>query len=162
MAFKLEFRVKHLDQVLKELDGLLGEFKIRTARVFNEWGLEITDIARAISPEDKLRDVDPRRRPASQRFALKWEWDVDVTGNPALHIGNVDERAHLILEPTSAKSGVTSHGNYMMKFFTESGGPFKAWEIDKPATPGQPVHEWAIEDFDLDRNVGMLADELVR
>lgn len=147
--------VKHLLQFLK------GQWLLIVHNEMHDWGQELQALAQKLSPEDKLRRFDSRRRPKSERLAFSWGFDVDTgAGESRLDIYSTDERAHLILFPTAAKENVTPKGDDPMFFYFEDGRSAQAWSINKPSTPGQPVHLWAIEEFGIDAHVMRLARKL--
>ncbi|MBD3260296.1 MAG: hypothetical protein GF334_01240 [Candidatus Altiarchaeales archaeon] len=146
------------------LDYLKGRWQLIVHNEMDEWGDELQSLAREFSPEDKLRGIDKRRRPAKERLALSWGFDLRTEREQSrLELYTTDERAHLILFPTSGKEGVTPKGEGPMIFFNEDGsGPFRAWSINKPPTPGQPVHQWALQEFGIDGKVLRLGRKLAK
>jgi len=143
--------------------------------VFEDWATELKDIAQRISPSDPLRRVDPRRnRP---RFSLQWQKDVRRTGDDeiTLAVGNTDPRLPFIIGPTSPRQ-IPSGGaaaqrrkGTMMGFYWVGGplGPgwYMAWEIKGGVaghgTEANPVHEKALDIFNIDGRLGDLADRIV-
>ena len=128
-----------------------------------DWGAEIGARARALSPEDKIRHYDSRRRPKTQAFKAGWRMQVrDVGDDVVLEVGNVDPKMPVIVGPSPARSNVTAKNKDYLVFYWERLGRWViAKSIDKPATPGQPVHEWAISDFSIDRHLPDMATSLV-
>lgn len=159
MAFEFRVQVENVKEVQRNLDLTLGLWRIITRRRLQEWGQELTGLAEGLSPQDKLRGIDPRRR--SPTFGQSWEFNVHGR-DPQLDVGNVDPVMEFIVFPTDPKTKVTSGGDYPLKFYTESGGPFYAWSIDIPAKPGQPVHLWALREFNVDGHIVELGQEVTR
>lgn len=159
MAFDTQITVKNLDKTQKYLEGVTGSWRVITRASFKAWGDEFTDLAAALSPTDELRDVDPRRR--FETFVHSWEFKVHGR-DPELDIGNVDEAMPFIVFPTDPEPAITSKGDYPLKFYLDDGTVMYAWSIDKPATPGQPVHLWALQEFDADRHIAQLKRDIVR
>jgi len=163
MQLEVDFQVTGATDVIAQL-GLLPElWKVRTRQMMLEWGADIGTRARVLSPEDKIRFYDSRRRPKTQAFKAGWRMQVRETGTDiALEIGNVDPKMPVIVGPSPAKSNVTAKNKDYLVFYWERLGRWViAKSIDKPATPGQPVHEWAIKDFDVDRHLPDMASRLV-
>jgi len=160
MGLNVEYNVEDAD-VKHLLQFLKGQWLLIIHNEMHDWGQELQALAQKLSPEDKLRGIDSRRRPTKDRLAFSWGFDVDTGGGASrLEIFSSDERAHLILFPTSAKDDVTPRGDDPMFFYFEDGRAAQAWSINKPATPGQPVHLWAIEEFGIDAHVMTLARKL--
>lgn len=164
MPLEVEFRIEGVNKLIADL-GLLPElWRIRTGEVMDEWGRDLLARARLLSPEDKLRFYDPRRRPKSQGFRAAWRMEVERQGDDvALNVGNIDPKMPVIVGPSPAKSGVTAtNADYLVFYWERLNRWVIAFSIDKPATPGQPVHEWTIEDFGVDRHLPDLAARLVQ
>jgi len=164
MALELDLFVEDPNRIEANLPFVIDLWKLQTADVMARWGREMIGIARSLSPSDKLRGIDARRRPESQSFKHQWEWQVVQTGDgPMLEVGNTDERMPLIVGPTSAQDDVVAtSGEFLFFYWDKIGQWVKAWSINKPSTPGQPVHEWTLEAFDIDSSLPELGDRLIR
>lgn len=163
MAFDIQIEVSGVKEVLDFLRQLPRRWQIITHDEFVKWGRKLVKDAERLSPEDKLRGIDTRRRPTSEQFKLKWRSELEFVGRGVeLNIGNIDPKAHLILFPTSGGRTFTSSGPWPLRYYLPSGQMMKSWEVTRGDTPGQPVHEWVLKQFDSKGNVSRLADALVR
>lgn len=163
MAFDIEIEVVGIPGVLQFLRDLPRKWQIITHDNLVHWGRELTSIAERLSPEDKLRGIDRRRRPASEGFKFQWISEVNIRGNNVeLGLQNIDPKAEFILFPTKGGDTITSSGAWPLRYYTPDGHMYTAQQVSRGETKGQPVHEWALKEFDLDNNVRKLADSLVR
>lgn len=155
---------------IKSLPRRMNQDTLHTLR---EWGKTFVILGKALSPEDKLRKYDPRRRPASEQFKLKWRYQISATDTQALlQIGNIDPRMPLIVFPTKArplpKGGAAAQiaKGYPMRYFDYGGGMHKSWQIKggvvSAGTPGNPVHENMVAQFDWPGNMAAFGVLLVR
>jgi hypothetical protein len=163
MAFSATFVVKNLDNIQKKLPFWISLWRIRTRRSLTLWGRDLTILAAALSPQDKLRGIDPRRRSASEGLANKWRWELRSDGlDTVLNVGNIDERMENILFPTKGNPKITSKGDYPLKFYDHRlGGPFFKWSVRRKSLPGQPVHLWTLDRFNVDQRTAELAQDIV-
>lgn len=164
MAFDIKIEIGGLESTLQFLRQLPRRWQIISHDQLVRWGRKLKADAERLSPEDKLRGIDARRRPASERFKLQWQTEVDLISQGAeLKVSNVDPKAHLVLFRTKSAGTITATGGpWPLRFYLPSGQMIKDWEVDHKGTEGQPVHEWALRQFDLNGNVSKLADALVR
>lgn len=170
MAFKIEveYQVENLEETRRNLPYLLDLWRIITAEELRGWGRQLKAIAFKRSPSDKLRGIDPRRRPESASFKHQWQWQISRDGtDPVLEVGNIDERMKYIVFPTEPRNNpIRPRGTKPLAFFkavAEGGkhGPFFSWTVNRKETPGQPVHLWALEEFNVDSHIPGLANRLV-
>ncbi len=146
----------------KSLDEMLRTWQIRTTDTLDEWGKELVNRAEDLSPQDKLRGVDPRRRPSSERLALMWRRNLGRAGRDfVLNVGNVDPKMPFILFDTSDAGTITSKGPWPLKWYLPDGTVLKKDTVQHRGHKGQPVHEWALQAFDIDGKVRQLANLLV-
>lgn len=163
MAFDIQIEISGVNETLDFLRQLPRRWQIITHDNFVRWGRKLTSIAERLSPEDKLRGIDTRRRPSSEQFKLQWRHDVNTRGLDAeLVVGNIDPKAEFILFPTQGGTVFSASGPWPLRYYLPSGQMMKSWEVERGDTKGQPVHEWALRQFDERHNVSLLADDLVR
>ena len=79
-----------------------------------------------------------------------------------LDIRNVDPKAPVILFETQEGKTITPKGDWPLRWFLTGGQMITSTQVTKGHTPGQPVHEWALQRFDLNGNVSRLADSFIR
>jgi hypothetical protein len=143
----------------------------KVGRELHEWGMELTFVAQVLSPKDKLRDKDWRRRPKNQSFSQSWVFDVEVPdlANATLDVGNVDKRAEWIIEGTDPRPIPSSPNPFLgpfMYFYWENGydGPgfYTDWIIIGGAaefgTPPHPVPDMALDNFNIEGHLAKLAN----
>lgn len=126
------------------------------------WGERLQALAEILSPDDKIRHIDPRRRPESERLVRQWRFSVDGGGGSNdVSLWSDDPKAGYILFPTKAGKTIESKGAYPLRFFTQDGMMHRRGFVVKGATPGQPVHLWAFDELDFDSEIEKLAVELI-
>ncbi len=162
MAFDIRLEFSTMAQVSSFIKGLPQRFRRRATAKSIEWGMDLVEFGEQLSPEDKLRGIDTRRRASGERLAFQWQQEIDKGQDKIeLNVGNVDPKAKFILFPTAGGATITPTSKDYLVFFGE--GVFNSrFSVTKGATEGQPVHEWMLKAFDLDERVSDLADTLVR
>lgn len=148
------------------LERFLVEAPRTIRRHANQWGFVLVNIAKDLSPEDKVRAMgDPRRRPKSDQLKFKWRHEVDQSAagrRTTLAVGNEDQWIEAVIKGTPAQIIYGKGLRPMVFWWPRLGiGPVSAWVIEKPATAPNPVHELAFEEFDLDDQLPDLANDLV-
>ncbi len=166
MAFNISLEVYGAQEIIQWADALPVKTQKQAFVIFDRWGKHMVKLGQKLSPRDKLRGVDPRRRPEKESFALQWDYDVKRIGDGAeLNVGNLDERMRFIIHDTKPRAiprSVTAQltKGYPMRFFWR-GGWHKAWMISggvaAHGTKGQPVHEYILEEFDIDSHLHDIA-----
>lgn len=170
-----EIRVKGVEDVQEIMERFVPAGSAAALFVFEDWGAELKNTAQNISPSDPLRRVDPRRN--SPRFSLQWQYDNRRTGNNeiTLAVGNTDPRLPFIIGPTKPRqiprggAAAQRRKGTMMGFYWQGGplGPgwYMAWEIKggvaAHGTEANPVHEKALDIFNIDARLPELADRIV-
>ena len=166
-------QIEGVEGAIKGLVQIEGRAQSGTRLVFEEWGQDMVALAQQLSPRDKLRGIDPRRRPEKESFALKWRYEVKQSATGVeLRVGNIDPKMPLIVFPTPPrdipKGGAAAQHDkgYPMRFFWSAGGGWaNAFQIRggvaAHGTPGQPVHQWVVEQFDFGRHTATLANFIV-
>jgi len=157
MQVSFEFDVDPFD-VASTLPQMVNEWRKEVALSFDEWGREMTSIAFELSPSDKIRNVDNRRRPESESFKNFWEYQINFDGtDPKLEIGNTDEKMPFIVFPTSGGATIVpAEKDYLVFYWMSKNSWNKKFSVKKGATPGQPVHEWTINEFNIDQHLSDL------
>lgn len=159
MAFDVQFTIVGLGKTAKFLAELPQVWRLKVNEKMRGWGSELTTIAESLSPEDKLRGIDPRdRRKGKERLANLWVWELD---GGTLNVGNIDPKMPFIIFPTSGGAEITPKSADHLLFFDTSGGIHRRQSVIKGSTPGQPVHDWTLQAFDLNGKIAKLADSLV-
>lgn len=176
----MTFTVRVTGDIDNVLD-ILENFKLKASSaglfVFDEWGRDLRRIASNVSPSDKLRSVDPRRR-GRKRFRDQWfESTERLSGvRIATQVGNFDPRTPFIIGPTAPRkiprggADEQKKKGYPMRFFWTDGPTgarfYSAFEIKggvaARGTEANPVHETALTFFNLDRRVSGLANFVLR
>lgn len=167
----IEFHVETFgfDQVDKYLSNLRPRHLATANQELREWGEEMVFIAKTISPKDKLRGEDWRRRPKDESFAEQWRWQMETDpGGTELQVGNIDPRAGWIIEGTPPRVLAAYSWDRPMYFFWEDGwdGPgwYTSWYIvggvAEKGTPPHPVHIQTLENFDVRGHITRLASRL--
>lgn len=159
-----------INQAVRALRDKETGTMVRVGRELHEWGIEFTFIAQVLSPKDKLRGKDWRRRPKGESFSQSWVFEVNVPTPElaTLDISNVDPRAEWIVEGTDPRPIPRGLGNTSteMYFYWEDGpqgeGFYTAWVIIGGVagfgTPPHPVADQTLENFNLDAHVARLAN----
>lgn len=158
MAFDVQFTIVGIGKTAKFLAELPQIWRLKINERLQGWGSELTATAESLSPDDKLRGIDPRRRSSSEKLAKMWAWEL---GGGTLNVGNIDPKMPFILFPTSGGAEITPKSADHLLFFDTSGGIHRRQSVIKGSTPGQPVHDWALQAFDLNGKIAKLADSLV-
>lgn len=161
MAFSVSWNIYGLDETRRYIDGMPKRINQRTLTTLGRWGRQFKQLGVMLSPSDKLRVFDARRR-KNKQFRLQWQYDVSSTDTEGvLRVGNVDPRMPWIIWPTKPR-GVIPHGGameqwrrgYPLRFYTASGAMHQQWEVRRgiasQGTPGNPVHEKMLERFNLE------------
>jgi hypothetical protein len=161
VAFDVQFSVVGVGKVAKFLAELPSIWRPKISTQLLSWGGELKSSAENLSPKDKLRGIDPRRRSEGERLAKQWLLQLDVSGNKQeLDVGNVDPSMPFILFPTAGGTEITPKQATQLLYFDTAGTIFRRPRVVKGSTPGQPVHEWVLQEFDLTGAVSDLADDL--
>jgi len=163
MQVSFEFDVDPFD-VASTLPQMVNEWRKEVALSFDEWGQEMTSIAFELSPSDKQRHLDktkegePRRRKESEAFKNFWEYQVSFDGvDPKLEIGNTDPKMPYIVFETQGGATITPKTKDYLVFYWFSRGNWNTkFSVTKGRTPGQPVHEWTINEFNIDQHLSDL------
>ena len=156
----LSFTFYGLGTVQQYIKGLPQRMNQDTLRTLNTWGKTFMILGKALSPEDRLRQIDNRRRPPGERFKLQWQYDLTATPTEAvLRIGNVDPRMQWIVFPTKSRDIPTGGAvaqiakGYQMRFYFYTGQMMKRWQIQGGAarhgTFGNLVHERMVYKFNF-------------
>jgi len=167
VAFNIHFEIVGVESILKWADTLPKMTQRQALTVFGRWGRQMVRLGRQLSPKDKLRGVDPRRRPEKESFALQWDYDTKAIGatGAELDVGNLDPRMRFIIFDTKPRAIPRSVNEQLAKGypmrFVWRGGWHKAWMISggvaAHGTKGQPVHEWVLEEFNIGRHLQDIA-----
>jgi hypothetical protein len=174
-ANKLTIEITGVEKALKLFHNLSLN-KPQTGRVLNQLGREMVVAGTKLSPKDKLRTVDPRRRPVDKSFAWSWRFEVKREINNKtleaieLRVGNVDPKAQWIIEGTGPRKIPTSVSaqlakGYPMNFFWERGpqgaGYYQSWQIlggvAARGTPPHPVVEEVVRDVNIPQSIHDIA-----
>ena len=169
--FQFSITQQGIDKVLSKLKDLETQTMPRVARELHEWGMELTFVAEVLSPKDKLRGKDWRRRPKNQSFSASWQFDIELPDldTAILDVGNVDERAAWIIDGTDPRPIPSKPNPFLgpfMYFYWENGydGPgfYTDWIIISGSamfgTPPHPVPEKTLESFNIEGHVAKLAN----
>jgi hypothetical protein len=161
VAFDIKLSIVGLNNATKFIADLPNIWRPKISAQLLDWGGDLKSSAEDLSPKDKLRGVDPRRRSEGERLAKQWALQLGVSGNKQeLDVGNVDPKMPFILFPTAGGTEITPKQATQLLFFDTAGTIFRRPSVVKGFTPGQPVHEWALQEFDLDGGTSDLADVL--
>lgn len=161
MQLSLDFEVDPFN-VAATFPQMIYEWREEVAMTFKDWGIELTQIAKELSPSDKIRDKDSSRkkgrRPESESFKNFWYFEVGFDGiDPQLSIGNSDEKMPYIVFPTTGGSVIApKESSYLVFYWFARGGWFRPFTVERGDTPGQPVHEWTIKEFNIDQHLSDL------
>jgi hypothetical protein len=127
-----------------------------------------------MSPEDRLRKFDSRRRPVGQRFKLQWRYQVTQNADDVvLQVGNIDPRMEWIIFPTRPRGEIPIGGEeemrgrgYPLRFFNYGGNEYRRWSVQggiaSKGTPGNPVHERMLSAFDLGDSMAEYATWIIK
>lgn len=161
----LEASVTFADSLYTELNGGIAEWAIKMIEVHtDDWAKVLWGTAGDKSPTDKIAKYDARRRTEGNNFEDLWRAEAKGSeGNMDVKLWNIDPAAKYILFPTDPGAIITPKlsGAYPLRFYNASGQMFRQGLVVRGATPGQPVHLWALEEFDLDQRVSDLARNLL-
>lgn len=168
----IEFKVETFgfDQVKQYLTRLRPKHMGLIRQEYWQWGEELIFIAEVLSPKDKLRGKDWRRRPKQESFAKQWRWQMETQGPKSLElqVGNVDPIAGWIIEGTRPRRIEAYDWSHPMYFYWEKGyageGFYTGWVIlggvAEKGTPEHPVHIQTLENFDVHAHIARLASRL--
>lgn len=173
MGFKVYWSIQGLDETRSYIDGMPGRVNQRTLSMLNRWGRRLKSLGTSLSPRDKLRTFDERRR-KNKQFRAQWAYDVTASRSEAvLRVGNVDPRMPWIIWPTKPRGTIPKGGavamqikGYPLRFYTADGTMHRAWEvrggIAAKGTPGNPVHEKMLQRFRLEGEMVYYATWIVQ
>ncbi len=159
-----------LDETKNWLLQISKRHKAQVRQEFWQWGEELVFIAEVLSPKDKLRGKDWRRRPRSESFSKQWRWQIEAAGPKSmeLQVGNVDPIAGWIIEGTNPRRITARSWDHPMYFYWEGGYAGEGWYTDwvivggvaAHGTPEHPVHIQTLENFDVHAHIARLASRL--
>lgn len=155
---QLSFEVDPLN-VADTLPKMVDMWRVEVAHTLDDWGKAMVDIAFNLSPSDKIRNIDNKRkkgrRPESESFKHFWEFQTGFDGaDPYLEVGNTDERMPYIVFETQGGALITpKEEDYLVFYWLAKKNWYTPPSVIKGATPGQPVHEWTIEEFNIDQHL---------
>jgi hypothetical protein len=171
-VIRVDVEVFGFDEVHRYLEGMTRRQFKATLPELQDWGRELVFLAEVLSPKDKLRGKDPRRRPRERSFAKSWRYDIEPYGGKSfeLQVGNVDKRRGWIIDGTDPRripKKLMDWDNPMF-FYWEDGydGPgfYEDWVITggvaAHGTPPHPVHIQTLDNFDVAGHIARLASQL--
>lgn len=168
-AINFKVDVFGFDEVDDYLSNLKPKHMSQVRDEMWDWGEELIFIAQVLSPKDKIRPHDPRRRPLSESFSRQWRWQMKtLPAGPELQVGNIDPKMEWIIEGTDPRT-ITAHAwDHPMYFYWEDGwaGPgfYTDWVIiggvAAEGTPPHPVHIQTLENFNVSGHIARLASRL--
>jgi len=168
-SIQFEVETFGFDDVDKYLSSLKPRHMTQVRDEMWDWGEEMIFIAQILSPKDKIRPFDYRRRPLDESFSKQWRWQLEATPTgPELQVGNIDEKMGWIIEGTDPRRITASDWEHPMYFFWEDGwagaGFYTDWVIiggvASEGTPPHPVHIQTLENFDVSGHIARLASRL--
>jgi hypothetical protein len=172
VAFNMTIQVTGVEETIQFIEEIPPMTRMQTLNAFRLWGSEMVELGQELSPKDKLRGKDPRRRPEAESFAMKWDYEVNPVGeyDAELLVGNVAEHMQFVIygtQPHPIPRSVTAQlaKGYPMSFFwvNSPGGAawHQAWKISggvaAQGTEPHPVHEQIVERFDFNDHLALLA-----
>ncbi len=174
MASNISVEMTGLESTEAYISGMPKRVNTRTQSKLHQWGREFVILGKLMSPEDRLRNIDSRRRPAGQRFKLQWRYQVQQGAQDiVLQVGNVDPKMEWIIFPTKPRGVIPTGGEaemvsrgYPLRFFTYGGGMYRQWAVRggvaSSGTPGNPVHERMLSAFDLGDSMAEYATWIIK
>lgn len=158
------------DETVRYLEKMTPRQRRISVRELQDWGRELIFLGEVLSPKDKLRGKDWRRRPRDESFAKSWAYEIRPIppGDFELQVGNVDPKMPWIIDGTNPRTITASSWDNPMYFYWEGGymGPgfYTDWVIvggvAAHGTPPHPVHIQTLDNFDVAGHISRLASQL--